>query len=89
MVDDVEAAKTQLREAGVELGDVQESLTGRFVFFNDPDGNGWAVAGGYSNPRLRGVARQSKSRALVAVVDGPEIRHYVRSGSSDPVVVEV
>ena len=43
VVDDVEAAQAQLRGAGVEVGDVQHALTGRFVFFSDPDGNGWAV----------------------------------------------
>jgi catechol 2,3-dioxygenase-like lactoylglutathione lyase family enzyme len=43
VVDDVEAAQAQLRDAGVEVGDVEDSLAGRFVFFSDPDGNGWAV----------------------------------------------
>jgi catechol 2,3-dioxygenase-like lactoylglutathione lyase family enzyme len=43
VVDDVEAAQAQLRDADVEVGDVQDALTGRFVFFSDPDGNGWAV----------------------------------------------
>jgi catechol 2,3-dioxygenase-like lactoylglutathione lyase family enzyme len=43
VVDDVEAAQAQLRDAGVEVGDVEDSVTGRFVFFSDPDGNGWAV----------------------------------------------
>ena len=43
VVDDVEAAQAQLRDAGVEVGDVQHAPTGRFVFFTDPDGNGWAV----------------------------------------------
>ena len=28
---------------GVEVGEVQEFPWGRFVFFKDPDGNGWAV----------------------------------------------
>ena len=28
---------------GVEVSDVQEFPWGRFVFFSDPDGNGWAV----------------------------------------------
>ena len=28
---------------GVEAGEVQEFPWGRFVFFSDPDGNGWAV----------------------------------------------
>jgi catechol 2,3-dioxygenase-like lactoylglutathione lyase family enzyme len=43
VVDDVEAAQSQLRDAGVEVGDVQYGLTGRLVFFSDPDGNGWVV----------------------------------------------
>jgi catechol 2,3-dioxygenase-like lactoylglutathione lyase family enzyme len=43
VVEDVEAARAQLRDAGVDVGDVEESLAGRFVFFGDPDGNGWAV----------------------------------------------
>ena len=43
VVDDVEAAQAQLRDAGVEVGDIQYAPTGRFVFFSDPDGNGWAV----------------------------------------------
>ena len=33
----------QLVERGVEVGEVQEFPWGRFVFFKDPDGNGWAV----------------------------------------------
>jgi catechol 2,3-dioxygenase-like lactoylglutathione lyase family enzyme len=33
----------QVVVAGVEVGDVQHAPTGRFVFFTDPDGNGWAV----------------------------------------------
>ena len=32
-----------LVERGVEVGEVQEFPWGRFVFFSDPDGNGWAV----------------------------------------------
>jgi predicted enzyme related to lactoylglutathione lyase len=43
VVDDVEAAQAQLRDAGVDVGDLEESPAGRFVFFSDPDGNGWAV----------------------------------------------
>jgi len=27
----------------VDVGDVQDFPWGRFVFFKDPDGNGWAV----------------------------------------------
>ncbi len=43
VVDDVETARVELRDAGVEVGEVQDSPAGRFVFFTDPDGNGWAV----------------------------------------------
>jgi catechol 2,3-dioxygenase-like lactoylglutathione lyase family enzyme len=43
VVDDIETAQLELREAGVEVGEVQDSPAGRFVFFADPDGNGWAV----------------------------------------------
>ena len=48
VVDDVDAARAQLAEAGVEVSDVQqmgpEGTPGsRFVFFDDPDGNNWAV----------------------------------------------
>jgi catechol 2,3-dioxygenase-like lactoylglutathione lyase family enzyme len=43
VVDDVEAAQAQLRHTGVEVSDLRDSPTGWFVFFNDPDGNGWAV----------------------------------------------
>ena len=31
------------RRRGVEVSDVQDFPWGSFVFFNDPDGNGWAV----------------------------------------------
>jgi catechol 2,3-dioxygenase-like lactoylglutathione lyase family enzyme len=43
VVDDIEAARAELAERGVEVGDVQDFPWGRFVFFSDPDGNGWAV----------------------------------------------
>jgi predicted enzyme related to lactoylglutathione lyase len=43
VVPDAEAARAHLLERGVEVGEVQEFPWGRFVFFNDPDGNGWAV----------------------------------------------
>ena len=43
VVPDIEAARSQLLERGVEVGDVQEFPWGSFVFFSDPDGNGWAV----------------------------------------------
>ena len=43
VVSDIVAARTELVERGVEVSDVQEFPWGSFVFFSDPDGNGWAV----------------------------------------------
>ena len=40
---DAEAAHRELSANGVQVSDVQEFPWGRFVFFSDPDGNGWAV----------------------------------------------
>ena len=59
VVSDIEAARAELVERGVEVSEVQEFVGGAwvsanppfddwnsFVFFNDPDGNGWAVQQG-------------------------------------------
>lgn len=43
VVPDIHAARAELLERGVEVGEVQEFPWGSFVFFSDPDGNGWAV----------------------------------------------
>jgi catechol 2,3-dioxygenase-like lactoylglutathione lyase family enzyme len=48
VVDDMDMAYEELSGRGLELGEVQElgppgSEGYKFVFFNDPDGNGWAV----------------------------------------------
>jgi predicted enzyme related to lactoylglutathione lyase len=43
VVPDIEAAHAQLTERGVAVEEVQDFPWGRFVFFTDPDGNGWAV----------------------------------------------
>jgi predicted enzyme related to lactoylglutathione lyase len=43
VVEDVHAARAELLERGVEVGEVQEFPWGSFVFFKDPDGNDWAV----------------------------------------------
>jgi predicted enzyme related to lactoylglutathione lyase len=43
VVEDAEAARAALAERGVEVSEVQEFPWGRFVFFSDPDGNGWSV----------------------------------------------
>lgn len=43
VVADADEARRQLIDAGIETGDVQEFPWGRFVFFEDPDGNGWSL----------------------------------------------
>ena len=43
VVSDVKAAHAELAGRGVEVSDVQSFPWGDFVFFKDPDGNGWAV----------------------------------------------
>jgi predicted enzyme related to lactoylglutathione lyase len=43
VVDDAEAARAELTARGLDVGEVQDHPWGRFVFFSDPDGNGWAV----------------------------------------------
>jgi catechol 2,3-dioxygenase-like lactoylglutathione lyase family enzyme len=43
VVEDIRAARAELLERGVEVGDVKEFDWGKFVFFQDPDGNAWSV----------------------------------------------
>jgi catechol 2,3-dioxygenase-like lactoylglutathione lyase family enzyme len=43
VVSDIDAARAELVERGVEVSDVQEFPWGKFVFFEDPDGNRWSV----------------------------------------------
>jgi predicted enzyme related to lactoylglutathione lyase len=43
VVSDIEAARTELIERGVEVSEIQTFPWGSFVFFSDPDGNGWSV----------------------------------------------
>jgi catechol 2,3-dioxygenase-like lactoylglutathione lyase family enzyme len=43
VVDDAAATRKELAERGVDVSDVQEFPWGSFVFFKDPDGNGWAL----------------------------------------------
>jgi predicted enzyme related to lactoylglutathione lyase len=43
VVADIEAARAELAERGIEVSEVQEFDWGSFVFFSDPDGNGWSV----------------------------------------------
>ncbi len=43
VVDDIEVARDDLTGRGVEVSEISDFPWGRFVFFSDPDGNGWAV----------------------------------------------
>ena len=43
VVSDIEAAQAELKGRGVEVSEIQRSPGGRFVYFSDPDGNGWAL----------------------------------------------
>ena len=43
VVDDIEAARAELVERGVDASEIQDLPGGRFTFFADPDGNGWVV----------------------------------------------
>jgi len=40
---DIEVARRELSARGLEASEIQDFPWGRFVFFSDPDGNGWAV----------------------------------------------
>jgi predicted enzyme related to lactoylglutathione lyase len=50
VVADIEAAHAELSGRGVEVSEVQSFPWGDFVFFSDPDGNGWAVQAIASRP---------------------------------------
>jgi predicted enzyme related to lactoylglutathione lyase len=46
VVADIEAARSELVERGVDVSEIERIAPGdggRFVRFTDPDGNGWAV----------------------------------------------
>ena len=43
VVPDIHKARAALQEKGVDVSDVQEFPWGSFVWFRDPDGNGWSV----------------------------------------------
>ena len=43
VVSDINAARAELVERGVEVSEVQQFPWGAFVFFQDPDGNRWAL----------------------------------------------
>src|SRR5919197_686227 len=43
VVTDIEAARKELAGRGLDVGDVQHAPGGAFLYFTDPDGNGWSV----------------------------------------------
>jgi catechol 2,3-dioxygenase-like lactoylglutathione lyase family enzyme len=43
VVSDIAAAHDELAARGVAVSEVQDFPWGSFVFFSDPDGNGWSV----------------------------------------------
>jgi hypothetical protein len=43
VVDDMTATRTALIERGVELSDVEDMGGVLYSYFNDPDGNQWAL----------------------------------------------
>ena len=43
VVSDIQAARSELAERGVDVSEVQQLPGGSFFFFSDPDGNGWSV----------------------------------------------
>jgi len=43
VVADIDAARAELVERGVDVSEVDVQPWGSFVFFSDPDGNAWSV----------------------------------------------
>jgi catechol 2,3-dioxygenase-like lactoylglutathione lyase family enzyme len=43
VVPDINQARSELIQRGLEVGEVQTFPWGSFVFFSDPDGNSWSV----------------------------------------------
>ncbi len=43
VVADADEAQAELKSRGIEVSDVDDQPWGRFVYFSDPDGNGWSL----------------------------------------------
>ncbi len=43
VVADAQAARAELARRGVAVSDIEVMEWGSFAYFNDPDGNGWAL----------------------------------------------
>ena len=50
VVSDVAAARAELAGRGVQVSEIEDYPWGKFVFFKDPDGNGWALQEAVSRP---------------------------------------
>ena len=78
---DIEAARAELLERGVEVSEVEELPVGRFVFFADPDGNGWALqrpAGARSTARTHNAKGRRRFAARISASDGTRTRDLRR-----------
>ena len=60
VIDSAEEARDYLRGRGVECSDVDEQAWGRFVTFEDPDGNRWALQQMAGRLRLGGSTPLSR-----------------------------
>lgn len=43
VVDDIDAAHKELLARGIEVSEPFSAPGGKFMFFSDPDGNGWSI----------------------------------------------
>jgi predicted enzyme related to lactoylglutathione lyase len=43
VVADADAARAEMAERGAQMSEVQDFPWGRFVYFDDPDGNHWSL----------------------------------------------
>ena len=43
VVDDADKVRAELVERGADVSEVEDAAWGRFVYFDDPDGNHWAL----------------------------------------------
>jgi catechol 2,3-dioxygenase-like lactoylglutathione lyase family enzyme len=43
VVSDIQVARAELISRGLEVGEVDVQSWGSFLYFNDPDGNAWAI----------------------------------------------
>jgi predicted enzyme related to lactoylglutathione lyase len=43
VIADADAAHAELAQRGVKVSDIDDQPWGRFVYFSDPDGNGWSL----------------------------------------------